>query len=67
MPIVAETHCHTNACGHAYSTLYENVRAAAALGLRFLCITEHAPAMVDGPKECISGTCPGWCPTCWTG
>ena len=48
---VAETHCHTCACDHAFSTLYENVRYAAAIGMPFLCITEHAPAMTDGPHE----------------
>lgn len=51
MEVVAETHCHTCACDHAFSTLYENVRYAAAIGMPFLCITEHAPAMTDGPHE----------------
>ncbi|MCI8649159.1 MAG: phosphatase [Anaerotruncus sp.] len=49
--VIAETHCHTNACAHAYSTLYENVQEAARQGLRFLCITEHAPSMDDGPHQ----------------
>ena len=50
-PVIAETHCHTIACGHAYSTLYENAQAAAAKGIEFLCLTDHAPAMEDGPHH----------------
>ncbi|MEM1483992.1 phosphatase [Oscillospiraceae bacterium PP1C4] len=53
--VVAETHCHTVACDHAYSTLYENVQAAARKGHRFICITEHGPRMVDGPQEWFFG------------
>lgn len=53
--IVAETHSHTIACQHAYSTLYENVQAAARKGLNFLCVTEHGPEMVDGPYEWFFG------------
>lgn len=49
MPIIAETHCHTVASGHAYSTILENVHAAKQKGLRFVCITEHCPAMFDAP------------------
>lgn len=49
MQFIAETHSHTNACQHAYSTLYENVQACAQKGLKFLCITEHGSAMEDGP------------------
>lgn len=49
--IVADTHTHTLACGHAYSTLYENVQAAARRGLNFLCVTEHGPEMPDGPHD----------------
>ena len=49
-PIVADTHTHTLACGHAYSTIMENIRCASEKGLAFLCITEHAPAMHDAPQ-----------------
>ena len=48
MKIIAETHSHTVACSHAYSTITENARAAAQKGLHFLCVTEHGPAMKDG-------------------
>lgn len=51
MSIIAETHSHTVACSHAYSTVTENARAAAQRGLRFLCVTEHGPKMPDGPHE----------------
>lgn len=49
MQIIAETHSHTVACDHAFSTLYENVRYAARSGIRFLCVTEHCPAMEGAP------------------
>lgn len=42
---VLDTHTHTLASGHAYSTIQENVRAAAKKGLELLAITEHAPRM----------------------
>ena len=45
MKILADTHTHTLASGHAYSTVQENVRAAAERGLSLIALTEHAPAM----------------------
>lgn len=51
MPIVAETHCHTVACDHAFSTIQENARAAKEKGIRFVCITEHCPAMLGAPQS----------------
>ncbi len=51
MKIAGDTHTHTLACRHAYSTLLENIRAAAALGQRFLVTTEHGPAMRGAPPE----------------
>ena len=51
MPVIAETHCHSLASGHAYSTLQENARAAAQAGLHFLCATDHAPAMPGTARE----------------
>ena len=50
MKIIADTHTHTLASGHAYSTILENVHAAKAAGLSFLCLTEHCPEMWDAPK-----------------
>ena len=38
-------HTHTFACGHAYSTIIENARAAKARGMALICWTEHGPAL----------------------
>ena len=43
-----DIHCHTVSSGHAYSTLEENVRAAAAKKLKLLAITDHAPSIPGG-------------------
>lgn len=51
MKILAETHTHTNACSHAYNSLYEMVRGAKERGMELIAITDHAPAMPDGPHE----------------
>ncbi|HIY20451.1 MAG TPA: phosphatase [Candidatus Flavonifractor merdigallinarum] len=45
MNFVLDSHTHTVASGHAYSTLMEMARAAADQGLKLLCITDHAPGM----------------------
>lgn len=45
MRIAADLHCHTLASGHAYSTVEEVIRAAAAAGLDAVAITDHGPAM----------------------
>lgn len=45
MKFVLDTHTHTIASGHAYSTLKEMVEAGKEKGLELLCITEHAPTM----------------------
>ncbi len=49
MHIEVDSHTHTIASGHAYSSLAENVAAAAARGIKLLAITEHGPAMPGGP------------------
>ena len=49
MQIEVDSHTHTIASGHAYSTLAENVTAAAARGLKLLAITDHGPAMPGAP------------------
>lgn len=49
MHIEVDSHTHTIASGHAYSTLGENVAAAAAAGIRLLALTEHGPAMPGSP------------------
>lgn len=45
MNIIADTHSHTLASGHAYSTIREMARSGARKGLKTLAITEHAPEM----------------------
>lgn len=45
MNFTVDTHTHTVASGHAYSTIEEMARAAKQQGLELLCITEHAMAM----------------------
>lgn len=45
MQIEVDSHTHTIASGHAYSTLAENVAAAAGRGIKLLAITDHGPAM----------------------
>ena len=49
MHIEVDSHTHTIASGHAYSSLGENVAAAAAQGIKLLAITEHGPAMPGSP------------------
>lgn len=43
---VLDTHTHTLASGHAYSTIRENAHMAAKKGLELLAITDHAPYML---------------------
>ena len=49
MKILMDTHTHTNACSHAYSTLVENVAIAKQKGLEGIVMTDHAPAIPDAP------------------
>ena len=49
MRVEIDTHTHTLASGHAYSTMHEMVKAAKEKGLKGLAITEHAPEM---PGSC---------------
>ena len=49
MRVEIDTHTHTLASGHAYSTIREMVIAAKEKGLKGLAITEHAPEM---PGSC---------------
>ncbi|WFD09792.1 phosphatase [Tepidibacter hydrothermalis] len=44
-----DTHCHTIASGHAYSTVHDLVREAKNVGLKMFALTDHAPAMPGGP------------------
>ena len=45
MKFEVDTHAHTTASGHAYSTIREMAAAGASKGLKALALTEHAPKM----------------------
>lgn len=47
MKLLIDTHTHSIASGHAYSTVDENLRWAAEKGLEMVALTDHAPAMKD--------------------
>lgn len=51
MRIKFDTHTHTLASSHAYSTVAENAAYAARVGMEGFAVTEHAPAMPDAPHE----------------
>jgi len=47
--VVIDTHTHTVASGHAYSTLIENCIEAAKNSMKMIVMTDHGPAMPGGP------------------
>lgn len=55
LKIAFDSHTHTVACQHAYSTLNENVAAAAKRGLELICLTEHGPGLPGGPHPYFFG------------
>ncbi|GHU55721.1 putative phosphatase [Clostridia bacterium] len=48
---VVDSHTHSLACGHAYSTVTENARAAKEKGLSAIAFTEHAPKLPFAPSD----------------
>jgi len=50
LSIVADTHTHTIACNHAFSTLLENAVVAAKKGLKVIALTEHGPGLSGSPS-----------------
>lgn len=48
MNILLDTHTHTIASAHAYSTVIEMARQAKEAGLEAIAVTDHAPAIPDG-------------------
>lgn len=48
MKILADTHTHTIASTHAYSTVQELARKAHDEGMEAIAVTDHAPAIPDG-------------------
>ncbi len=51
MRIIADTHVHTIASEHAYSTVMENLIEAKKKGLRFICFTDHTGKMAGAPTD----------------
>ncbi len=49
MNIIADTHCHTVASSHAYSTIIENINEAAKQNLYAIAITDHGKTMPSPP------------------
>ncbi len=47
MKLLMDTHTHSIASGHAYSTVDENLRWAVEQGLEMVALTDHAPGMKD--------------------
>lgn len=48
MNLLFDTHTHTVASGHAYSTIMENAKEASKKGLKLICMTDHGPKMPGG-------------------
>ena len=48
MKILLDTHTHTLASTHAYSTVLEMAKYASEAGMEAIAITDHAPAIPDG-------------------
>lgn len=49
MKILADTHTHTCASTHAYSTVTEMAKAAAEAGLEAIAVTDHGMMLPDAP------------------
>lgn len=49
MKICIDTHTHTYASGHAYSTLIENAKSAKENDLTLFCTTDHSESMPAAP------------------
>lgn len=49
--VLAETHCHTIASTHAYSTISEIFSYASKNGIEAVAITDHGPLLPDGAHE----------------
>lgn len=50
MKFVLDTHTHTLASGHAYSTIHDYIDVAKKKGLEMVAFTDHGPAMPGGPN-----------------
>ncbi|HOQ16800.1 MAG TPA: phosphatase [Defluviitaleaceae bacterium] len=48
MKFVLDTHCHTVASGHAYSTVQEIAKYASEIGLELVAVTDHSDKLPGG-------------------
>lgn len=55
MKFEVDTHTHTYASGHAYSTLLENAQAAKTNGVKMFCTTDHSESMPGAPHYWFFG------------
>lgn len=55
MNYVIDTHTHTVASGHAYSTIEENFKVGSEKGLEVIAITDHGPKMPGACHEFYFG------------
>ena len=49
MKFLVDTHAHTIASTHAYSTLHDYLNVAKEKGIKLFAITDHGPDMADAP------------------
>jgi putative hydrolase len=60
MKIACDTHSHTVASTHAYSTLHDYIKSAKDNGLQLFSITDHAASMPDSPHMWHFGNMKIW-------
>ncbi|MDN3649131.1 phosphatase [Reinekea marina] len=58
--MACDTHSHTVASTHAYSTLHDYIASAKDVGLSLLSITDHGPEMPDSPHMWHFGNMKVW-------
>jgi putative hydrolase len=49
LKLLVDTHCHTLASGHAYSTIKEMADYASQIGMKIIGMTDHGPSLPGGP------------------
>lgn len=49
MKLLVDTHCHTLASGHAYSTIKEMADYASQINMKIIGMTDHGPSLPGGP------------------
>lgn len=51
-----DSHIHTIVSGHSWSSLTDYIAQAQRIGMKGFCVTEHGPAIPNGPPEYTSHT-----------